>query len=87
MTDPNIVTSSLSQQITIDGYKFSAEIYKLEEEKEWALEVVDDEGTSIVWDDLFPSDQAAFDELQKAIKEEGLSAFRENANVVPFPKK
>ena len=87
MTDPNIVNSGLSQRVTVEGHNFSIEIYKLEDGNEWSLEVVDEEGTSIVWDDLFDSDQAAFDEVTRAIKEEGLAAFQESGNVVPFPKR
>ncbi len=87
MPDPNIVNSGLSQRVCVEGHDFSIEIYKLEGGKEWSLEVVDEEGTSTVWDDLFNSDQAALDEVMKAIKEEGLAAFRESGNVVPFPKK
>jgi TRAP-type C4-dicarboxylate transport system substrate-binding protein len=37
--------------------------------------VVDEEGTSTVWDDLFPTDREALDEALKAIREEGFIAF------------
>jgi hypothetical protein len=87
MADPNLVHSSLSQRITVEGHEFSIEIYRLEHEAAWSLEVVDDEGTSAVWDDLFDTDQAALNEVLKAIEKEGLGAFRENADVIPFPKK
>jgi hypothetical protein len=87
MPDPNIVNSGLSQPITVEGHIFGIEIYKLEGENEWSLEVVDEEGTSIVWDDLFDSDNSAFNEVMRAIKEEGLAAFQESGNVVPFLKK
>jgi len=87
MTDPNTVNSGLSRQVTVSGHTLSIEIYKLEGGKEWSLEVVDEEGTSTVWDDLFDSDQSALDEVLKAIKEEGLSAFRDSGNVIHFPKK
>jgi len=39
--EPNLVTSSKSQHVTVDGYPFSIEIYRLEDETEWSLEVVD----------------------------------------------
>ncbi len=86
MPDPNIVNSGLSQRVCVEGHDFSIEIYKLEGGKEWSLEVVDEDGTSIVWDDLFDSDQAAFNEVTRAIKEEGIAAFEESGTVVPFPK-
>jgi hypothetical protein len=85
MTDPNIIHSGLSQHTTIEGVIFKVEIYRLEHESKWSLEVVDEDGTSTVWDDLFDTDQAAFDEVMSAIKEEGLSAFRDT-NIVQFPQ-
>ncbi|MDA0661491.1 MAG: hypothetical protein O3B08_01460 [Proteobacteria bacterium] len=87
MTDPKIVHSGLSQRVTVEGHEFSIEIYRLEYEDVWALEVVDQKGTSTVWDDLFDTDQAALREVLKTIEEEGLAAFRESNNVIPFPKK
>jgi len=84
MTDPNIVYSGLSRETIVDGHIFKIEIYRLEHEPQWSLEVVDEDGTSTVWDDLFESDKAANEEVLKAIRDEGLSAFR--GNVVQFPK-
>jgi uncharacterized protein len=37
--------------------------------------VVDETGASTVWDDLFPTDQAALDEALKTIREEGIKTF------------
>ena len=87
MPDPNLVDSGLSQRTIIEGHEFKIEIYRLEHEPQWSLEVVDEDGTSTVWDDLFGTDQAALDEVLKTIKEEGLSAFRDGGNVISFPKK
>jgi hypothetical protein len=87
MTDPNIVHSGLSRSVTVEGQKFSIEIYRLEHDPKWALEVVDEEGTSTVWDDLFETDQAALDEVLRTIEEEGLSAFRDSGNVIQFPRR
>jgi len=87
MSDPNLVTSGLSRRVTVEGHELRIEIYKLEDDKSWTLEVVDEEGTSFVWDDLFASDQDAIDEALNLIETEGLSAFRDNDNVIPFPKR
>ncbi len=87
MADPNIITSGLSKRVTVEGHELSIEIYKSECDQNWLLEVVDEDGTSTVWDDLFKSDRAAMNEVLNTIKEEGLSAFRDNANIVPFPQK
>jgi hypothetical protein len=42
---------------------------------DWSLEIVDAAGGSTVWDCFFPTDQAAFDEAMRAIREEGIRAF------------
>ena len=87
MPDPKLVVSGLSQRTSADGHELRIEITRMEHEKNWVLEVVDEDGTSTVWDDLFDTDQAALDEAFRVIQEEGLSAFRDSGNVVQFPKK
>jgi hypothetical protein len=44
----------------IVGVSFKVDIYRPEGGDGWSLEVVNGDGTSIVWDDLFDDDQAAF---------------------------
>lgn len=85
MSDPNIVTSGYSTNITQDGERFQIAIYKMEGDNQWSLEVVDEDGTSHVWDDLFDDDQTALDEAMTALNQEGAKAFRNPGNVVPFP--
>lgn len=84
--DPNLVYSGLCQHIKRDGVEIEVCIIRLEHEKDWTLEVVNDKGTSIVWDDTFPTDKAAFEELERTIAKEGMASFLDNANVIPFPK-
>jgi hypothetical protein len=74
MDDPEIIQSALSRTIQEDGIELRIEIYRLET-TDWSLEVVDEKGTSTVWDDLFPTDQAALDEALKTIREEGIKNF------------
>ena len=57
--EPDLITSSLSRHVTQDGITVELCIYRLETKTEWLLEVVNSSGTSIVWDDQFPSDDAA----------------------------
>lgn len=59
--EPNLVISSMSQPIVEDGIPFDVEIYKLEGGEQWSLEVVPQDGTSIVLDDLFDEDEVAFE--------------------------
>ena len=82
--EPNLVTTSKSQRIVVDGYHFSIDIFRLETDKPWTLEVVDHQNTSYVWDEQFESDQEARDVAIKTIKTEGALAFMRGNNVIPF---
>ena len=86
MDEPNLVTSGKSQTVMIDGYPFSIEIYKLEGDKTWRLEVVDQEGTSHVWDNEFGSDHDARNAALEAIESDGAVAFMRGNNVLHFPR-
>jgi hypothetical protein len=81
---PNLVTSSRSRDVVIDGFVFSIEIYRLENGKAWTLEVVDHEGTSHVWDETFLSDADACEAALDALSREGALAFMRGDNVIPF---
>ncbi|MDR9427644.1 MAG: hypothetical protein RI538_02375 [Salibaculum sp.] len=83
--EPNLVISSASQHIVEDGMSFKVDIYKLEGGDGWSLEVVTEDGTFIVRDDLFEDDRAAFEEAVSTIRNEGAVAFANgDSNVVPF---
>jgi len=82
--EPKRVEFSKSQQIVVDGYPFSSEIYRLEADKTWTLEIVDHEGTSLVWDDQFSSDKDTRTTSIQAIESEGTLAFMGGDNVIPF---
>ncbi len=71
MADPKIITSPLSGPFSEGGLTVDVQIYHLENSK-WALEVIDSEGTSTVWDDQFDTDQAAKAEFNRCIAEEGM---------------
>jgi hypothetical protein len=83
--EPHLVFFSASQRIVEDGVPFKVDIYKLEGGDGWSLEVVTEDGTSIVLDDLFEDKRAAFEEAISAIRTEGTVAFANGgSNVVPF---
>jgi len=84
--DPNIVTSGLSRHVTQDSITVELCIYRLESEAHWSLEVVNAAGTSIVWDDTFSSDDAAHEEFQRTVAEEGMAAFLDSAKIIRFPR-
>lgn len=70
-----IIDSPLSGPLRRDGVAIDVQIYRGEGESGWVLEVVDSGGTSTVWDDKFPTDQAAMDELLRTIGVEGVKQF------------
>jgi hypothetical protein len=82
--DPNIVNSGLSRKVTCDGVTVKVSIIRLEHEKEWSLEVVNSANTSIVWDELFPTDEAAYAEFERTVAEEGMRTFPDRGKVIPF---
>jgi len=82
--DPKIITSQLSRTVTKDGVTVEVSIIRLENETEWSLEVVNDRNTSIVWDDLFATDDEAYAEFERTVAEEGMRTFLDGGKVIPF---
>ena len=72
--EPKLERSSLSQELSEDGHRVDVEIYRLEGEDKWVLEVVDEFGNSTVWDDLFLEDSEALLEVKNTILQEGISS-------------
>lgn len=68
-----LVMSQLCRAVTDKGHTVRLEIYR-GLETEWSLEAVDAFNNSTVWDDLFPTDQAALDEALRTIREEGIES-------------
>lgn len=85
--EPNILYSSLGRVLTIDGVTVDIKIYRLEYDPQWALEVINDQGTSTVWDVLFDTDDEAYAAFQLTVDEEGMRAFIDDDNVIPFPRR
>jgi hypothetical protein len=77
-SDPIIVVSDLCSRVTGGAVSVDIQIYRLEHETAWTLEVVDHEGASTVFDDKFDTDQAALDAAMQVIEDEGISTFVED---------
>jgi len=73
--DPKLEVSPLSQDISSGGKTITVDIYRLEGEEGWALEVVDEFNNSTVWDEFFVTEASALTEAKKAILEERISTF------------
>ena len=70
-----LIESKLSGLITQDDITIEVSIYLGDAEKTWLLEVVNQEVSSIVWDDRFDAHQAALDEVKRTIETEGMTSF------------
>lgn len=82
--EPDLVLSARSQRVLVDNHPFSIEIYRLQTEGNWTLEVVDADGTSHVWDGQFPTDEDAMNTALNALHGEGAEAFMTGDTVVNF---
>lgn len=82
--EPNLVTSGKSHRIVVDGYPFSIDIFRLETDTTWTLEVIDHNNTSHVWDEQFRSDAEARDVGVKAIETERALGLMHGNNVILF---
>ena len=81
--EPEIVMSELCRSIKSSGRLYQIEIYN-GEHGDWILEVVTENGDSIVWDDEFSTDQEALNEALKEIKNRKIEE-APLRNVVLFP--
>lgn len=72
-----LINSPLSQVYSDQGHTLHIHIYRGKDEP-WVLEVEDQAGTSLVWDEQFESDQAALDAALSAIKAEGVVGLMDN---------
>lgn len=72
--DIEIILSPLTQTYSAEGHSINIEIYR-DHGSAWILEVVDEHGTSIVWDESFDTDKAALEAAFLAIEEKGLASF------------
>lgn len=75
MTDEiELIHSPLSQTYSASGHTLRIHIYR-GQGSPWILEIVDERGTSTVWDDPFDSDAAALQEAFVAIEADGIHSF------------
>jgi hypothetical protein len=68
-----LIYSKHCQSVTRNGRTINVEIYS-SGKKDWILEVVDEDNNSTVWDDQFETDDEAFQEFERTLKEEGIES-------------
>lgn len=77
--DREIESSALGGPISRDGFTVTLHIYRFAgTDDEWTLEVIDHEGGSTVWDELFDDDQDAYEAFERAVAEDGIQSFAED---------
>jgi hypothetical protein len=79
---PSHLISAVSGEDSISGSSsigmgaVRVEIYRIKGSADgWSLEVVDHNGTSTVWDDLFPTDRDAYAEFEQTLASDGIRSF------------
>ena len=72
-----IEMSPLCRTVESDGMTVRVDIYR-SSQSGWILDVVDENGTSIVWNDQFDSDTLALEEFQRTLEQEGMAAIVES---------
>jgi hypothetical protein len=75
MSDPEIIMSPLCQEIEKDGTKIQVDIYRIEGEPGWILEVIDEENASTIWDEPFDTDLEALNAVLTVIERDGIKSF------------
>ena len=71
MDEYDLIYSKHCQSVTDNGKTVKVEIYS-SGKNDWILEVVDEYNNSTVWDDQFGTDDEAFAEFERTLKEEGI---------------
>jgi hypothetical protein len=73
MDEIELIYSKHCQSVTRDGQTIKVEIYS-SVKNDWILEVVDEDNNSTVWDGEFETDDEAFQEFERTLKEEGIES-------------
>ena len=69
----DLVYSKHCQSVTRNGRTVKVEIYS-SGKNDWILEVVDEDNNSTAWADIFRTDDEAFQEFERTLKEEGIES-------------
>jgi uncharacterized protein len=68
--EPKLIYSPLNGHFTKDGVTVEVSIISSDLDPAWSLEVINDVGTSIVWDQQFETDDQAYAAFRRAVDEE-----------------
>ena len=79
--EPELVYADRNGSLTRDGITVDISVYKLASDPEWVLEVVNANGTSIIWEETFATADAAFIAFDEAVEEDGMETFLDDPDV------
>ena len=68
-----VKASTLSQHLSADGKSVKVEICR-GDDGGWNLAIIDEFGTSTIWDEEFDTDAAALKEAKATIRDEGIDS-------------
>jgi hypothetical protein len=76
--DSQIEVSPLSCTVTRDGLTVDVLIYRLGAESAgWTLQIVSEEQSSTIWEDVFATDNDAYAEFCEVLQADGIRSFFE----------
>ena len=78
---PGLIYSPLCREYAQDGYLLEIQIYRLENRETWRLEVVNEQGTSVLWNEKFADDYEADEAFREKIYREGIEVFLDNEDL------
>ena len=70
-----LIVSERSGSFLVEGVRIEVNICTLDPAEGWTLEVVNQHGTSTVWEDVFATEEEAWDAFVQAVEVEGVKAF------------
>lgn len=75
-TEPEIIFSNLTQDVVIDGHRFTVEVYRTSDDPSWILSVENAFGTLTILDNPpYFADGLAWRAFEKLLDEQGFRAF------------
>ena len=69
--EPTLIYSPLNGHFTEDGVSVEVLIISSDLDPAWSLEVINDIGSSTVWDNQFETDRQAYAAFRRVVEEEG----------------
>ena len=73
--DIEIIMSDLCRTYTERNKSIEVEIYKGVDDEGWFLEILDQYGNSMLWDEMFKTEQEALAQFESDLKKEGIDIF------------